>query len=260
MADLGAETGDVQVHHERRRWHALTLQLRGGSGAARRPRHGDGPVSLALRRLGGAGFPSDHLRGHSGQRRPERLAHMLSAEIVAVIQNQGPASPPAGPAPQVTNASSAQLARNGGPATTDIVSQALARPLHGGGLAVAPLNHDESPTKLAVSWGQLGLPPAQKMAMRGVANNQDRPPVVGRLEAAVGKHDATFVRLTLLKEWLGIGYSNGSVLTARCVNDINISRPQSSCGKLASALARAALHAPRGGESTELTAAPSTVP
>ena len=100
---------------------------------------------------------------------------------------------------QATNSSSKKPAKD--ITTSDITSQVFARPLgigNNAGVAVVLLNRDEDPARLTVSWAELGIAPAQRMAVRDVANNKDLPDAAGSFEATVAKHDVAFITLTPL--------------------------------------------------------------
>eukprot|EP00038_Savillea_parva_P008429 m.176929 g.176929 ORF g.176929 m.176929 type:complete len:581 (+) comp14252_c0_seq1:36-1778(+) len=81
------------------------------------------------------------------------------------------------------------------PASAQITSQIFARSLQNDETAVVLLNRDETPTKLTVSWADLGLEPTATFAVRDVINKKDLGHMTGEYSAVVGKHDVAFIRL-----------------------------------------------------------------
>jgi alpha-galactosidase len=88
----------------------------------------------------------------------------------------------------------------GGPTSLDITAQIVARPMGPTAapddIAVVMLNRAAVPTKLSVSWAELGIAPGQHMHVRDVVNRKDLPVALGEFSAMVDSHDVSFIRLT----------------------------------------------------------------
>jgi alpha-galactosidase len=118
---------------------------------------------------------------------PDCLALLLNADIVAV--NQDPAALPARLVAQLPPFGSANAS------TVNIEAQVLARPLSRGRLAVLLLNRGSQPTRLSVSWAQLGLPDAETVRVYDVVAQRDAGSAAGVYAADVPSHDVSFVVL-----------------------------------------------------------------